>query len=319
MANIFQAIGGALGSVNPLIGAGLLSGIGSLGASLFGSQMGVKQSKELMDYQYQLQQKAIDAQNLYNSPAEQMKRLVAAQLNPNLVYGHGVDGNQSSAANVSAVNRNVDLSNPLQDLAQNVQNSEMLELAKQKQGNENTMTRVNSIYTAARTLGEMLNNKFLSSTIKTRIARQEQELANEAMQENKMQSDINLNASRANQIEVQNELTRENITLTQLKQATERCKPNLLRAQAYDAWKRGELTDKQIKWFDSLSNAKLKLIREQTYYYTEAASNQDTQGWLNEEKRRGSENYNDFMEDVYLNSGGITPAQLLKLIIAAGK
>ena len=33
MSNILQAVGGALGSINPLIGAGLLSGIGSLGAS----------------------------------------------------------------------------------------------------------------------------------------------------------------------------------------------------------------------------------------------------------------------------------------------
>lgn len=38
------------------------------------------------------------AQNEYNSPAAQMQRLVAAGLNPNLVYGHG--SNASNAGNV---------------------------------------------------------------------------------------------------------------------------------------------------------------------------------------------------------------------------
>lgn len=319
MANIFQTIGGALGSVNPLIGAGLISGVGSLGASLFGSSMGVKQSKELMDYQYQLQQKAIDAQNLYNSPAEQMKRLNVAGLNPNLVYGHGVDGNQSSAASPSAVNRNVDLANPLQGLAENLRSGYMLDLSRQHQDNENRETDANIANTNARTLGTLLDNDFKDQTLTSRIKQEAQKVLNLVAQENKMYSDISLNKSRANQIEVQNELTRENITLTKLKQVTERVRPDLIKAQAYLAWKRGELTNKQIKWFDSLSSAKLDLLVEQTYYYTEAAGNQEEQGQLAGEKYRGNQQYNEFMEDVYDNSGGITPAQLLKLIIAAGK
>ena len=70
--------------MNPLIGAGLISGVGSLFGSLASSGISQKQSKELMDYQYQLQQQAIEKANLYNSPTEQMKRLASAGLNPNL-------------------------------------------------------------------------------------------------------------------------------------------------------------------------------------------------------------------------------------------
>lgn len=43
-----------------------------------------------------------DLQNVYNSPAEQMKRFKAAGLNPNLIYGKGTPGNASSAPSYEA-------------------------------------------------------------------------------------------------------------------------------------------------------------------------------------------------------------------------
>lgn len=48
------------------------------------------------DKQRKADKKALQQQNEYNSPASQMRRLQAAGLNPNLVYGGGnVTGNQS--------------------------------------------------------------------------------------------------------------------------------------------------------------------------------------------------------------------------------
>lgn len=44
---------------------------------------------ELMKYAYSKDLEMWNTANLYNSPAEQMKRLQAGGLNPNLVYGHG--------------------------------------------------------------------------------------------------------------------------------------------------------------------------------------------------------------------------------------
>lgn len=51
---------------------------------------------ELSKYQYAEQEKQIDKQNLYNSPASQMARYTDAGLNPNLIYGQGNSGNQAS-------------------------------------------------------------------------------------------------------------------------------------------------------------------------------------------------------------------------------
>lgn len=59
-------------------------------------------NKELAQYSFNLNQRAIEDQNRYNSPQEQMNRLKAAGLNPALMYGNGVTasvtGNQSEVA-----------------------------------------------------------------------------------------------------------------------------------------------------------------------------------------------------------------------------
>jgi len=51
---------------------------------------------------YAIQQAGINAQNLYNSPAEQMKRFEEAKLNKNLIYTQGNPGNQNSFARYEA-------------------------------------------------------------------------------------------------------------------------------------------------------------------------------------------------------------------------
>lgn len=51
-------------------------------------------------YTQHQQLKAIDKQNAYNSPVEQMKRFKAAGLNTALLYGQVADGNQSQPAGV---------------------------------------------------------------------------------------------------------------------------------------------------------------------------------------------------------------------------
>jgi len=57
----------------------------------------IRAQKELAEYSYQQDREMWNAANLYNSPAQQMQRLKAAGLNPNLVYGNGsVVGNTST-------------------------------------------------------------------------------------------------------------------------------------------------------------------------------------------------------------------------------
>lgn len=102
--------------MNAMIGAGILSGVGSLFGSGFSSGMSYRSvrdtnrtnlqiAKENRDWQkqenldaYNRDIKMWNLQNLYNSPSSQMSRLRQAGLNPNLVYGSGsVAGNSAGS------------------------------------------------------------------------------------------------------------------------------------------------------------------------------------------------------------------------------
>lgn len=94
---------------------GIVAGVGSLLGGLGSSAMNNKAvqdtnkaNMEIAKYQAQWQQqenekayqrslKMWNLQNEYNSPTQQMARIRAAGLNPNLVYGNGVTGNSSGS------------------------------------------------------------------------------------------------------------------------------------------------------------------------------------------------------------------------------
>ena len=81
--------------------------------------------KELMDHQFELNQRQWAAENEYNSPGAQMQRLKSAGLNPNLVYGSGaVTGNtttQGPRAQYTHVDRNQAKFENLAQIAERVQ------------------------------------------------------------------------------------------------------------------------------------------------------------------------------------------------------
>lgn len=91
------------------VSGGLFGTLTGVGSGILGNYFAQKDAaqnqryaKELMQYQYDLQQQGINAQNQYNLPSAQMERLRNAGLNPHLVYGSGsVVGNSSSAASAS--------------------------------------------------------------------------------------------------------------------------------------------------------------------------------------------------------------------------
>lgn len=94
---------------------GIVAGVGSLLGGLGSSAMNNKAvqdtnkaNMEIAKYQAQWQQqenekayqrslKMWNLQNEYNSPTQQMARIRAAGLNPNLVYGNGVTGNSAGS------------------------------------------------------------------------------------------------------------------------------------------------------------------------------------------------------------------------------
>lgn len=249
--------------MNPLIGAGLISGVGSLGSSLISAFGGQKMSKDMMDYQYKLQQQAIDAQNLYNSPAEQMKRLNAAGLNPNLVYGNGVDGNQSSAASPSMANRTMDIANPLQDLSENYRAAKLLDIQEKN-------SETDRAYTAAKTVGTLLDNDFKDKSLKDRLEQVAATLANTLKDTDWKESNIMLNASKANNLEKLTEKYAADIKLTEAKTITEKLRPSEIKANIRWIKSKTNLTNKQIAVADSvirLNDAKVHALFEQALYY----------------------------------------------------
>lgn len=68
---------------------GLMSSIGSSLSSLVGGYIDNYYNRKAAKQQYNYQMAMWEANNAYNTPAEQMKRLREAGLNPNLVYGGG--------------------------------------------------------------------------------------------------------------------------------------------------------------------------------------------------------------------------------------
>ena len=87
--------------MSAILGAAALTA----GAGMFGSMLGAgsqaatnRANLKLAKYQFDQNKEMWHMQNEYNRPDQQMDRLRAAGLNPNLVYGHGAVGNTTSNA-----------------------------------------------------------------------------------------------------------------------------------------------------------------------------------------------------------------------------
>lgn len=117
-----------IGTAAALLGSAALTA----GTSAFNSMQNYAQSKKLMKKQYQYNMKQWTAQNEYNLPSNQMKRLADAGLNPHLVYGNGGASTTASLASSASPGRGfseIDFGNPLADLSayQGVLNQQAVE------------------------------------------------------------------------------------------------------------------------------------------------------------------------------------------------
>lgn len=78
--------------MDPLIGAAAISSL----SGFIGQGIENRKNMKLARYSYKKDLAQWHRQNAYNSPTQQMARLKAAGLNPNLVYGTGAVGNTTS-------------------------------------------------------------------------------------------------------------------------------------------------------------------------------------------------------------------------------
>lgn len=264
--------------MDPLIGAALVTGIGGLASGLASSQMSYDQSKKLMHEQYDLQQKAIDKMNLYNTPAEQMKRLQAAGLNPNLVYGSGVDGNQSTSGNPSIANRNIDLGNPLGDAVQAYQQQKAVEQNVKESESRQALNN-------AKVLGVLADNRWKDETMDARIKEASQKLANMVADENyTVTRTDNLMLERDN-IMQEFELLKSKTKLTDAQLRTEICRPAEVKAHAELMRQQASTSAKQRDLYDSIihmNDFKCQQLLSSSLYMLSRAHGQNLENQLTE-------------------------------------
>lgn len=227
--------------------AAIALGVGSLAAGLLNNYLGQSMSKDLMDYQYKLQQQAIDRMNLYNSPVRQMERLREAGLSPNLVYGNGVDGNQSSAASPSIANRNSQVGNPFQDAFTAYMQEKTLEMEQIKNRNEAFESRSRRLNLDARTMGQLLDNHLLSATMKDKVAQAAQRTLNMMAEEDNLRQRTNNLEIQANNLVEEGNLLAARTGLTQEQARTEIVRRKLTNKQLEHEGVKIRFTEKAIE------------------------------------------------------------------------
>lgn len=142
--------GGGVGA--PLIGAGA-----SIVSSLIENRMNEK--AEIRAYNRDL--KMMNYQNEYNSPAEQMKRLKAAGLNPHLVYDKGSTGNMGAQTpKYQAKERQFDTGIDSQAVTNALSTHQAIKLSKAQEDkvkSETVATKVATANTAIANLQDSFN------------------------------------------------------------------------------------------------------------------------------------------------------------------
>lgn len=222
----------------PLVGGALSAGWNAL--------VGQNQSKSLMRYQYELNQQAIEQQNRYNSPIAQMERLRQAGLNPNLVYGNGVDGNQSGAPNVGIANRNGSPDFGFSDVVSNIFRRRQIENETRLAVANEQNILANKLLTQARYLDTMQDVARKDATFGVYVEKAKADLdhTRQSIEESKQR--INESEQRVSNLKSQANLLQEQIRYWDAHATNEsEYVPKLLIARAHQALESGNLSRAQ--------------------------------------------------------------------------
>lgn len=155
-----------LGLVNP--GLGVLGNIvGGIG-SYFSQRATNRANQRMMREQNAFEERMWNLQNEYNTPANQMKRLLNAGLNPDLMYQNGTMGNSAEQAHATYTPQmqstrfaspfqNVDFQGSLQSAELFQKQKEMLDVQIEKQEIENKIESKNLSFQDERRFEEKRN------------------------------------------------------------------------------------------------------------------------------------------------------------------
>lgn len=255
-----------------MIGAAVAAGLGSLIGSGLNSIWGSYQSKDLMDYQSQLQQILIDKANWYNHPYNQMERLSFSGLNPNLVYGSGgVTGNQSDTGKVSTVNRDAGLNLGIQDAVQTHLNQKLVD----QQVLESKSREVKNMND---TMGQILSNKLLRKTMAYQIDQMKENVNHTVQSIKESQRRVDKMFWETNNLKLDSNLLVER-TKNEIKQGKILdLKPSEMRAHIRQMDSISDLNKKQLL----VSDAKIKELVESAKWLASRTHGQDLENELTE-------------------------------------
>lgn len=253
--------------------------LGGIANSAINAIVGQNQSKSLMRYQAQLQQKMIDQANQYNSPVEQMARLRQAGLNPNLVYGSGVAGNQSESGKVSAVSRDAGIDLNIDQIANMKLQRQMTEQAIKN-------SQWQALESMTRAAGNMLKNRLARATFADNI-RQIHENVNHTLQSMaESRQRIDESTQRTNNLKIEANLLGEK--LKQAGMQTDFMKEygaEEIRARIDEMKSRRAYNDKQREVADSvmkLNDAKIEQLKKDAEWLASRTHGQDLDNQLTE-------------------------------------
>lgn len=213
----------------PLVAASLISGGAAAGQGILGMIQNRQNRRFAQQQTLQARQWALedwDRQNEYNSPRSQMQRLQEAGLNPNLVYGNGVQGATGNAQSVRSSDQ-VKWQGNTPDFS-GVQNSLFTYVdLRQKKAQADLLEKQNTIAIQTAALQAAKTGESLAKTAKTQFdLKMAQDLRNTSLQTAEQNL---LRLQVGNQFQLDENERRQALTSANLAQAAERIL--LMRAQ----------------------------------------------------------------------------------------
>lgn len=252
-------------SGSPLVGMGF-SVANKMVDSVFNEHAANKafsRQKALMQMQNELAIQNWERENAYNTPAAVKQRLMAAGINPDLMYGQlGMASMQSDISSPSAPSApmsSTGISNLAQDIAaiqnaitnRNISEAQIPNINADT-GNKVADTRNKEVDTEGKSLdnvGKELANEYSRRTLEDRVA-------NVGLQNHWTQEQINNMKQQTVNLQAQYRMLIENIN---------------------NAIRDGKLKDKEIKYFDAQMSAYIQNLRASSAYQNAAAGFTDSQ------------------------------------------
>lgn len=192
--------------IPPLLAAGTSAGLQLMSGAA---------NKRAVKEQAKWNQKFIDQQNEYNTPANQMARFMDAGLNPHLVYGQGSPGNQSSPNHMERAPI-PDLSNVIPLMNQTMMTQSQTEALDAKTQQTYTVTALKEVEKRVLERNPLLNDPAFFAIIDGLLSTAELKRGERGLQAVEMEYQTATVGLRAAKIEREIELMEQRFNLGQL-------------------------------------------------------------------------------------------------------